>query len=179
MKIRLSPDEMLAQWKLRRGFAPLRTDCEISRSDGIDLDAVLRLEMRDWYLNLLLSAPIEMLATTNIANEIALLPALNGEAIVVLPENCRRIVEFQLQGWEMPAKIITDPNSHEALSQQNPYSRGSSVLPVVVKRDNRLFVYSLPHNQPQKITRAIAVMEPHDGSYEMDEAALNTIKNEK
>ena len=179
MKIRLSPDEMLAQWKLRRGFAPLRTDCEISRSDGIDLDAVLRLEMRDWYLNLLLSAPIEMLATTNIANEIALLPALNGEAIVVLPENCRRIVEFQLEGWEMPARIIADVNSPEALSQQNPYSRGSSVLPVVVKRGNRLFVYSLPQNKPYKITRAIAIMEPHDGSYEMDEAALQLIKTHK
>ena len=38
MKIKLSSSEMLAQWKLRRGFEPLRADCVISRADGIDLD---------------------------------------------------------------------------------------------------------------------------------------------
>ena len=176
MKIRLSADEMLAQWKLRRGFAPLRADCEISRSDGVDLDAILRLEMRDWYLNLLCTAPIEMLATTNIANDIALSLIDNGDAIVILPENCRRIVEFQLEGWEIPARIITDPNSLEALLQQNPYSRGNSSRPIVVQQGSRLHVYSLPQSKPYKIVRAIAVMEPHDGSYEMDEAALQFIE---
>lgn len=179
MKIRLSSEEMLAQWKLRRGFAPLRSDCEISRNDGVDLDAIFRLEMRDWYIELLRTAPIEMLATTNISNEIALLPADNGEATVILPENCRRVVEFQLEGWETPAHIVTDVDSREATLQQNPFSKGSDVNPMVVKRENRLFVYSVPQNHQAKIIRAIVVLEPTDGSYEMDEAALSTIKNEK
>ena len=30
---------MLAQWKMRRYLEPLRQDCLMSRSDGIDLDA--------------------------------------------------------------------------------------------------------------------------------------------
>lgn len=175
MKIHLSSDEMLAQWKLRRGFAPLRADCVISRTDGIDLDNLLRLEMRDWYLNLLATAPFEMLATTNIASDIAVVPTGEGGAVVMLPESCRRIVEFQLDGWQRPAIIVDDPLCHLARIQANPFSRGLTVNPVVVKQQNRLFVYSIPAGSTPKITRAIAVMEPTDGSYEMDESALSTI----
>ena len=166
MKIHLSSDEMLAQWKLRRGFAPLRADCVISRTDGIDLDNLL---------NLLATAPLEMLATTNIASDIAVVPTGEGGAVVMLPESCRRIVEFQLDGWQRPAIIVDDPLCHLARIQANPFSRGLTVNPVVVKQQNRLFVYSLPAGSTPKITRAIAVMEPTDGSYEMDESALSTI----
>lgn len=175
MIIKLSSDEMLAQWKLRRGFAPLRVDCMITRSDGVDLDELLRLEMRDWYLNLLSTAQVEMLATTNIADDIAIVPMSDGEATVMLPQNCRRIVEFQLEGWERPAIILTDASSREAFMQQNPFARGNSVQPIALKHGNRLFLYTVPQNQQPKITRAIAVMEPTDGSYEMDETALSTI----
>ena len=176
MKITLSSEEMLAQWKLRRGFEPLRSDCVITRSDGVDIDQLLRLEMRDWYLNLLSTGPIEMLATTNIANDIAVVVGEDNVGIVTLPESCRRIVEFQLEGWLRPAKIITNPHCQEALLQDNPYSRGGCEQPVVVLDGNRLFLYSLPSSTP-KIVRAIAVMEPTDGSYVLDERGLSTISN--
>lgn len=174
MKIALSSAEMLAQWKLCRGFEPLREDCEITRTDGIDLDALLRLEMRNWYLNLLKTAPIDMLAITNIANDIAIVKNDDNTGTILLPESCRRLVEFQLKGWKRPAKIIEDTNCHDALLQDNPYSRGGCEQPVVIKRGNRLHIYSLPDDNPQ-ILRAMAVMEPTDGSYEMDESALATI----
>ena len=174
MKIKLSSNEMLAQWKLRRGFEPLRADCVITRSDGVDLDALLRLEMRDWYLSLLNTAPIEMLATTNIAGEIALAKNDDSTATVILPQNCRRIVEFQLSGWDRPARIVDDTDSYDALLQDNPFSRGGCAQPVVVKRHNMLYIYSLPPGNVSVI-RAMAVMEPTDGSFEMDEAALATI----
>ena len=96
--------------------------------------------------------------------------------IVTLPESCRRIVEFQLEGWLRPAKIITNPHCQEALLQDNPYSRGGCEQPVVVLDGNRLFLYSLPSSTP-KIVRAIAVMEPTDGSYVLDERGLSTIRN--
>lgn len=167
---------MLAQWKLRRGFEPLRADCVITRSDGVDLDALLRLEIRDWYLSLLNTAPIEMLATTNIASEIALAKKDDSTATVILPQNCRRIVEFQLSGWDRPARIIDDVDSYDALLQHNPFSRGGCAQPVVVKHHNMLYIYSLPQGNVS-ITRAMAVMEPTDGTYEMDEAALATINS--
>lgn len=177
MKIMLSSDEMLAQWKLRRGFAPLRTDCEITRSDGIDLDALLRLEMRDWYLNLLDTAPMELLAPENIAGDIALMPQADNSATVILPENCRRLVGFKLKEWKRSAKIITDPYSHEAQMQSNPYCRGGCENPIVVLHGNRLYVYSLSPLTSHVIDFATAIMEPTDGGYLMDEAALKTISN--
>lgn len=168
---------MLAQWKLRRGFEPLRADCVISRADGIDLDALHRLEMRDWYLNLLNTAPVEMLALTDITSEIAVIPTENdGVGTVLLPESCHRLVEFQLNGWCRPATIIDDPDCYEAQMQINPYSRGGNSQPIVVKRGNRLHLYSLPSGTPS-ILRAIAVVEPSDGTFEMDESALATINS--
>ncbi len=174
MKIVFSSSEMLAQWKLRRGFEPLRADCSIERSDGVDLDALLRLEMRDWYLNLLNTAPVEMLSLTNIANDIAIVKGSDGVGIVTLPENCRRIVDFQLKGWAHPAKIIEDLNCYEAKMQDNIYCRGGCESPIVIKCGNRLFIYSVPEGE-SKIVSAKAVLEPVDGSYEMDETALSTI----
>ncbi len=169
---------MLAQWKLRRGFAPLRADCVITRRDGIDLDALHRLEMRDWYLDLLDTAPVNLLALTNIAGDIAVVEHDDNAATVTLPENCRRVVEFQLGGWERPA-VITQPGTALALLQSNRYSRGGCENPVVVRHGNRLFIYSLPKDGVDTITRAMAVMEPVDGTYEMDEAALYLINNSK
>lgn len=169
---------MLAQWKLRRGFAPLRSDCVITRHDGIDLDALHRLEMRDWYLDLLDTAPVNLLALTNIAGDIAVVAHGDNTAAVTLPENCRRVVEFQLGGWKRPA-VITQPGSALALLQSNRYSRGGSENPVVVRHGNRLLIYSLPKDGAVAITRAMAVMEPADGTYEMDEAALSLIRNYK
>ena len=176
MKIVLSSEEMLAQWKLRRGFEPLRNDCVITRNDGVDLDQLLRLEMRDWYLNLLNTAPLNMLSTTNIANDIAIVKGGDNVGTITLPENCRRIVELQLEGWSRQAKILDDPFCQEALLQDNPYSRGGCEQPIAIKHGNRPHVYSLPSSTP-KIVKAIAVMEPADGSYEMDESALSTILN--
>lgn len=174
MKIKLSSSEMLAQWKLRRGFEPLRADCVISRADGIDLDALHRLEMRDWYLNLLNTAPVEMLVLTDIASDITVIPTEDGVGTVLLPESCHRLVEFQLNGWSRPATIIEPPDCYEAQMQINPYSRGGVAQPVVVKRANRLHLYSLPPGTPS-ILRAMAVVEPADGTFEMDESALATI----
>lgn len=174
MTITLSSDEMLAQWKLRRGFAPLRADCVVSRSDGVDLDALLRLEMRDWYLNLLDTAPTRLLSLTSIADDIAIVAHDDNTATVTLPQYCRRLVEFQLDGWARPA-TITAPDTPLARLQANRYSRGGCESPVVVRHGNRLRIYSLPSNSTPTITRAIAVMEPANGNYEMDESALSTI----
>lgn len=179
MKITLTTDEMLVQWKLHRGFAPLRADCVIERTDGVDLDAILRLEMRDWYLNLLDNAPIEMLAPTDIKNSIAIMKQSDGSGVVTLPENCRRVVEFQLKGWRQPAKIITNMNSHEAMLQTNKYSRAKCQSPIVIKHHNKLFIYSLPNDTNPTIEQALAIMEPADGSYILDERGLSLIHNEK
>lgn len=51
---------MLAQWKLRHYMEPLRDDCEVTRYDGVNVDSLIALEMQDWYLHLLDTAPLKM-----------------------------------------------------------------------------------------------------------------------
>ena len=49
MKLTLDQSEMLALWKRRHFIEPLRADCTIERTDGIDIDARCREEMRALY----------------------------------------------------------------------------------------------------------------------------------
>ena len=49
MKLTLDQTEMLALWKRRHFIEPLRADCTIERTDGIDIDARCREEMRALY----------------------------------------------------------------------------------------------------------------------------------
>lgn len=172
--MKLSTEEMLYQWRLRRALLPMREDCAVTRYDGIDIDPLLRLQMRDWYLNLLDTAPVELLTLTDIAADITTSRDSSGITTVKLPERCRRIIEFRLEEWERPATIITNPNSPEAILQSNPYSRGRSCLPVVVKHNNLLYLYSAETENPV-IATALAVMLPDDGTYELDERALSLI----
>ncbi len=176
MKIKLSIDEMLNQWRLRRALEPLRSDCTVERLDGIDLDVLLRNEINDWYRNLLDTAPVEMLVVTDISAMVALSKRGDGSATIRLPERCRRVVEVMLDCWEQPARIV-EADTITAQMQENPYSRGGITAPVAVKRHGRLQVYSIPSNVDGKIASLQCVLEPEEGFYEMDERALSTIES--
>lgn len=173
MKMTLSTEEMLNQWRLRRALEPLRSDCTVERTDGIDLDSLLRLEMRDWYLKLLDTASLEYLAPVDLAGDVALSVGDDGVATVNLPERCRRVVEVMLDEWERPATILA-PDSPLARCQQSVYSRGGSVAPVAVQEAGRLRLYSVAGQSPV-ITRLLCVAEPEDGVYTFDERALSLI----
>ncbi len=67
MRLELTKNEMLALWKRRHFLEPLRADCRIERSDGVDLDAIATEEMRLWYLKQLAEAPPDMLAPSDLA----------------------------------------------------------------------------------------------------------------
>lgn len=172
--MKFSAEEMLYQWRLRRALLPMREDCTVTRYDGIDLDSLLRLQMRDWYLNLLDTAPLEMLTLTDISADIAVVRRDDGLDTVTLPGNCRRLVEFRLEEWERPAEIVADPHSPVAVMQTNPFSRGGACRPVAVCHNNTLYLYSVTSAVP-KIAKALAVMLPEDGTFEMNERALSLI----
>lgn len=173
MKMRLSTDEMLQQWRMRRALEPLRSDCVVQRADGIDLDPLLRMEMRDWYLKLLDTASLELLAPEDIAGDVALVVNADGSAVVTLPERCRRVVEVRLEEWERPARIET-PDSRRARCQQSCYCRGGAEEPVAIAEVGRLRLYSVLSAQP-KIASLLCIAEPEEGYYEFDERALATI----
>lgn len=174
MKLRLTTDEMLNQWRLCRALEPLRLDCTVERLDGIDADKYLLDEMNGWYLKLLDTAPAEMLTLTDISKDVTVESKVDGEGVIKLPERCRRVMEIQLGCWQRPARIV-EPDSPTAQLQDNPYSRGGTAEPVAVKRHRRLHLYSIPPETEAEIAALYCVMEPEEGFYEMDERALSLI----
>lgn len=175
MKMKLSTEEMLHQWRMRRALEPLRSDCVVQRADGIDLDPLLKMEMRDWYLNLIDTAPIEMLAPEDICADVALVVKSDGSAEVALPERCRRVVEVRLEEWDRAAHIVK-PGSRQARCQQSRYSRGGAVEPVAIVENGSMRLYSVLSSAP-KLVKLLCVVEPEDGYYTFDERALATITN--
>ncbi len=175
MIITLTHSEMLAQWKLRRVLEPLRDDCAAVRRDGIDLDRLLALEMRDWYLQLLDTAPAELTGVTDIAADVDVVMQPDGSGVVALPEGCRRVVAVTMKGWRRGATVVTDPDSPLAMLQTCRHSRGGTVMPVAVVDGSVLRLYTPPDGDAAEITELKCVMEPPEGVYRMDERALSSI----
>ena len=172
MKLRLSTDEMLSQWRMRRALEPLRSDCTVERIDGIDLDSFLKMEMRDWYLNLLDTAPLHLLTLTDIASKVSLSKNDDLSATIRLPQGCRRVIELTLDCSPVPIKI-TPPDTPLAICQQNPFSQSGAVSPIAIHNNNSLIIHAGSDNF--NIVQLLCVMEPDDGFYELDEAALSLI----
>lgn len=163
---------MLSQWRMRRALEPLRSDCTIERIDGIDLDSFLKMEMRDWYLNLLDTAPLHLLSLSDVASFVSLSFNNDLSATIMLPKGCRRIVEILIDCCDNPVEIVA-ADSPLAMCQQNPFSRSGSVSPVAILHHDRVIIYAGANNF--NISHMLCVMEPDDGFYELDEAALSLI----
>lgn len=172
MKLRLSTDEMLSQWRMRRALEPLRSDCTVERIDGIDLDSFLKMEMRDWYLNLLDTAPIHLLTLTDITSMVSLSKNKDRSVVIRLPQGCRRVIELTLDCSPVPIKI-TPPDTPLAICQQNPFSRSGIVSPIAIHSHDNLIIHA--GSDDFNIVQLLCVMEPDDGFYELDEAALSLI----
>ncbi len=172
MKLRLSTDEMLSQWRMRRALEPLRSDCTIERIDGIDIDTFLKMEMRDWYLNLLDTAPAHLLMLTDITSNVSVSRNNDQSAIITLPQGCRRVIQLSIDCCDNPVEIVA-ADSPLAMCQLNPFSRSGSIAPVAIVHHDRVIIYAGSNNF--NISHMLCIMEPDDGFYELDEAALSLI----
>lgn len=175
MIVRLSPEEMLRVWKLRRYHEPLRADCEVTRADGLDLERLQMMEMKEWYLKQLDTADTRLLEVSDIAKDVALKRRPDGSATITLPEECRRVVEVSLDGWLQPTRLAT-PGSRLALLQQSEFSRGGVTEPVAVMHTGYIHLYS-PPAEVAAISTLKCICEPLSGEYVMDEILLETIKH--
>ena len=173
MRIELSENEMLALWKRRHFLEPLRADCLIERSDGVDLDAIAREEMRLWYLRRLAEAPPCKLAPDDIAMTAKVRRSPSGTALVTLPHNVVRVVAVKLGGWERPARIIEAGSPCERRAA-NPFARAGVADPVAVLRPgNILELFSPDSRQALPVVDTLLVIEdPGPHTYVMDERLL-------
>jgi len=169
-------DELLRLWMLRRGLEPLRADAAVTRTDGIDLERLERVAMKTWYLDMLDTAPLEMLETDDITASVVVKPLTDGSVVMTLPDNCVRVVEVKLAGWERPATLISDTGHPLALRQHNPMTRAGICHPVAVAEGRGcLRLYSLRNGIVPQAERVLAVTEPPQGYYRLNPRAVGMI----
>lgn len=159
---------LIDEWKLRRGLIPLRSDATFHRVDALDIDAALARGIDTWYQNLLDNAPASMLVIHDITDLLEVEHSAPGYTVYQLPLTCRRVIDVLTGPDLQPARPVM-PESHEARLQDSPFSRAGSVRPVVCRVGNLLYVYGA------EISRLTAIVTPPEGIYEMNPSALSTI----
>lgn len=164
---------MIARWRLHRYHEPLRNDCSVTRTDGIDLDSIVVAEMEAWYFNLLDTAPPDLLVTADIATEVAMSRDPDGVARIPLPPGIRRVTEVVVSSWPCPAQIVTDPHSPTARRQRHKFTRAGSSSPVAIHCGGVLTLCSVPPRS--RLTTLTVVRDPDPGSYPIDTRALDLI----
>ena len=171
----LSAQEMLDLWKLRSGYVVARRDCEVERTDGVDLDGMLMSQIGQWYAGLLATAPVDWLPVEDVAARVAVEADAEGVVAATLPGCCVRPVAWRLRGWSRDVTTFHDAGSAEALRQGVRWLRGNACRPVAVAEATGLRLYSIvPGTQPV-VERALCVVRPADGVFTFATAALATI----
>lgn len=175
MILTLDRKQMTARWLQLTRLEPLRADCVVTRTYGIDLEALAASEARLWYVSLLGHGPLRWLRVTEMADDAKLDINDEGIAVVTLPERCVRPVSVELHGWERPAPVVA-ADSPEAWLQTNPFSRGGVARPVAVMRPGRrLEIYSPPAEGQARLKSLRGVADTGDDSFVFDEEALTTV----
>ncbi len=172
--VTLTAEQMLSRWKLSRYFEPLRSDCLITRTDGIDLDRLLMQEIDAWYITQLHSLPIEHLPLTDITARLSPIRTDDGAAMVALPDDVLRIASVMVDGWLRPPQIITDMSTPMAMAQSSPMARGGCAAPVVVVTQRRMMLYTPPPGDIS-LSSVSAVVLPHDNTYYLTPTLLSDI----
>ncbi|MDE5942562.1 MAG: hypothetical protein K2H14_10690 [Muribaculaceae bacterium] len=172
MKVTYTKERMREEWKKRRWLEPLRADCRIRRSDGIDLDAYAETEMRQWYLELLATAPAGLLAPTDLTLTSTVKRTASGTAYVELPDTVVRVVSVRLAGWQRDAMIASGPHDPLAMRQANRFARGGVEHPVAVVNGHRLELYSAanPDSTPM-LESLLVITDTGSETYKFDERA--------
>lgn len=171
MMITLSKEEMLSEWKRRKGMIPVSTSTlQITRSDSQSVDEMLMTEIDDWYADILAHEAPELLPRRDFAGEVTVIDNGDGSVDIDLPDDCGRPVSVKMSGWRRPARIIEDSDSALARMQSSRYVSGKACDPIAVKRGRRLTLYSKCGEGT--LTELLCVAAPADGSYVMERRLL-------
>ncbi|MBD5251496.1 MAG: hypothetical protein HDR97_01695 [Bacteroides sp.] len=169
MELRLDEAQMLELWRQRQGILPLRDDIEVVRTDGLDFSGRLKAEMDGWYLNLLATAPEELLVAEDCRD--VQVNRNGGVMTVSLPEGVMRIVGVRLSCWGRSGVVVDDPDSVLARRQLCGLTRACREAPVAVwdRQAGELRLY--PAAEDDRLERLDLVVR-REGVYAFDRAAL-------
>ncbi len=167
-------EQLVDMFALRRGFEPLRADCEVSRTDGVDMRQLLEYEVRSRYASALITLPIEQLPTEDLSSKVRLVVQSDGSGVIDLPDNTVRVGEVKLSSW-LSSVRAADATHPLVAAQANRWSRGGRYEPVVVLRGNRVYVYS-PDRMGDGVESLTVVKMPVTGEpFAVTEPILNAI----
>lgn len=122
MKKTLSQAEMLELWRQLKAVEPLRLDCSVCRTDGVDADAILAGRMRSWYLDLLDCGDERYLAPADVAAMASVSSGTCGITLVEAPADVRRVLRLRFAGWDGYVVPDTAPDVLRAAAA-NPFMR--------------------------------------------------------
>lgn len=169
MKLSLTRAQMLERRRLSGGLEPLRSDCTIEYTDGIDIDLILEQELRARYVWMLDHADPSLLAVETV-NGIKESEAPDNGSKLRLPTSCRRPIDVELDGWEIAAQVMPSDMFCKILSRQgNNFRAGTPHRPVaVISPDGD--IYAWPGGQ---LKRLRGISDPGEDKYILDESGLS------
>lgn len=171
MMVRLSKEEMLREWKARRGMTPVSTSTlQVTRRESETVDEMVQREIDDWYAHLLATADPMFLPQRDFSAVTEPRDAGDGNVEIELPEECVRLLSVRMSGWRRPARIVDDADGALARMQSSRYVSGKSCNPVAVRCGRCLTLYSKCGEG--KVTELLCVAAPADGSYEFERGEL-------
>lgn len=178
--MKLTEQQMLAHWRRHRGLVPERSGCSIEVFDNIDLTARLHLEMRQWYLNLLDHGDLRHLMLHDVCGRLTLSGGKDGVYRLALPVDVRRLISLIVEGAEAtPVTVATleKSDARRDILNRNIFSRSGRHRPTAVAdEDGRgVTLFCRDGRRPLVILSAMAVTDPGEETYEMDESALNLL----
>lgn len=176
MVITLSKGEMLERFRLAGGFGHIRSDCAVEITDGVDLDGIIAEQLRRRYTELLSGGERASLAVTDLSPHLTEFRRLReGLGVLVLPADCTRLFDIQLEGWTRPAAV--EPEDALAglhMSLANVYTSPSPEQPRAVLGPGGREVYVHPL-MACKAVSAMGVLDPGPEKYVLEESALTQL----
>ena len=171
----LTEDEMLALCKRVMNLEPGRRDCVVERDDGIDIDEWLRVRARTWYAQLLEDAPLAWLPVEDVKALVTATLMPDGAVKAIVPAQCVRPVEWQLDGWKCGVTAFARPDDATGRLQRNPWTRAGVHCPVAVDHGAWLMLYGNGGTAQPVVTMARCVVRPTDGRYRFHTAAIASL----
>jgi len=173
MKLTLSKEEMLVRRRLAGGFEPLRVDCTVEDTAGIDINAILAQQLRSRYLELLDTADPALLAPEDVAAGSSVTEYIDGGMLLTPPATSRRVLSVWLDGWQCEAEVLPESELKRVKAlQRNPFTASGSRTPVAVALpDGRIAAWP----GASRCLRVTAVCDPGPDIYKIDERAVGLL----
>lgn len=184
MKKTMTQSELIGLVRLMSGLDGTRSDVAIETTDGLDVDAMIGHRLRQWYLELLDTAPVEMLAPENMASS-AMLSTVEVSGIkatrAIMPGNCRRVLEVRLRDWLRSVPVLPYENLAAVINrQQNPFTAATASHPIAVYGASAIGgvaapVMMFPAMATPQLSYLLGVSDPGENIYTFDERALDIL----